>query len=383
MTTSTNSRALTSLTDLQLDPQSPNRGTERGTAALIESLTTYGAGRSILTDRTGTVIAGNKVLQQAQTLAWPIRVVETTGQELVVVQRTDLDLATDTVARQLSIADNRVGQLNLEWDPQVMAGFADTMDLTNLWTPEEMESLVGSGGGGGQTDDDAVVPLAATGIQPGDLFELGRHRLLYGDATVAADVARVRQDDTPTILITDPPYGVDYDPSWRVDMHPEGHHALGRVTNDDRVDWSEAFAHYPGAVAYVWHAGVHASTVAASLITGGFALRAQIIWVKPHFVLGRGDYHWQHEPCWYAVREGQPSGWKGDRTQSTVWQVPHLNPFGGGADAENPVTGHSTQKPVALYERPLLCHTAPGEVVYDPLVGRGTALKAAEKTGRR
>ncbi len=115
----------------------------------------------------------------------------------------------------------------------------------------------------------------------------------------------------------------------------------------------------------------------------GFAIRSQIIWAKPRFVLGRGDYHWQHEPCWYAVRRGAASQWTGDRTQSTVWSVPNLNPFSGGHDLENPETGHGTQKPVALFERALLNSSAPGATMYDPFLGSGTALIAAEKTGRR
>ena len=228
-------------------------------------------GRSILTDRTGAVIAGNKVFEQAQTMALAIRVVETTGTELVVVQRTDLDLATDAVARQLAIADNRVGQLNLEWDPELMKEFAEAVDLSTMWEPRELESLVGGDRYDGQTDDDAVVPLADTSITSGDLFELGAHRLLCGDATCAADVARVLQDDSPTILITDPPYGVNYDPMWRVRAGQEGRHAVGLVANDDRVDWREAFAHFPGHVAYVWHAGLHAGSVAEALIAWGLS----------------------------------------------------------------------------------------------------------------
>jgi DNA modification methylase len=154
------------------------------------------------------------------------------------------------------------------------------------------------------------------------------------------------------------------------------------VANDDRVDWRAAIAHFSGAIAYVWHAGLHAGAVADALGSCGFVVRAQIIWQKSHFVLGRGDYHWGHEPCWYAVRKGRPSAWRGDRTQSTVWSVPNLNPIGGARGAENVVTGHSTQKPVRLFEIPILAHTEPGAHVYDPFVGSGTALIAAEKTGR-
>jgi DNA modification methylase len=133
-------------------------------------------------------------------------------------------------------------------------------------------------------------------------------------------------------------------------------------------------------VAYVWHAGVHAGDVAAGLEATGLRIRAQIVWAKQQFVLSRGDYHWQHEPCWYAVREGKSSNWCGDRTQSTLWQVPNLNPFGGSREEQ--ATGHGAQKPVELYRRPILNHTLRGEAIYDPFLGSGTTLIAAELTER-
>jgi DNA modification methylase len=184
------------------------------------------------------------------------------------------------------------------------------------------------------------------------------------------------------LMATDPPYGVSYDPAWRAVARPQTGTAVGEVPNDDRVDWSAAYQLFPGNVVYVWHAGIHAAAAAAALTTCGFAIRAQIVWVKQHFALSRGHYHWQHEPCWYAVREGHTAQWCGGRSQSTVWEVPNLNPHGGTREGENAVTGHGTQKPVALFARPLLHHTAVGEAIYDPFLGSGTAVIAAETTGR-
>jgi len=112
----------------------------------------------------------------------------------------------------------------------------------------------------------------------------------------------------------------------------------------------------------------------------GFQIRAQIIWSKQHFVFGRGNYHWGHEPCWYAARKGKRSNWRGDRTQSTVWEVKNLNPHGGNKDEQQ--TGHGTQKPVELMRRPILNHTERGDVVYDPFLGSGSTLIAAEQTER-
>jgi DNA modification methylase len=147
------------------------------------------------------------------------------------------------------------------------------------------------------------------------------------------------------------------------------------------VDWRETYELFLGDVAYVWHAGLYAGEVAASLKNAGFDPRSQIIWAKQHFALSRGDYHWQHEPCWYAVRHGRQAHWCGDRKQSTLWEVANLNPFGGGNAGET-ATGHGTQKPLELMRRPMLNHTGRGEIVYDPFLGSGSTLVAAEDAGR-
>jgi DNA modification methylase len=216
--------------------------------------------------------------------------------------------------------------------------------------------------------------------QPGDLWRCDSHRVLAGDATSPEAVAALFGSDQPKLLLTDPPYGVKYDPQWRERAGLGQTRQSGAILNDDQVDWSPAYRLFPGDVAYIWHSGVHAAEVAAGLEAGGFRIRAQIIWRKQHFALSRGDFHWQHEPCWYAVREGKTSNWCGDRTQSTVWEVANLNPFGGSH--EEPSTGHGTQKPVELMRRPILNNTRLGDIVYDPFLGSGTTLIAAELTGR-
>jgi hypothetical protein len=103
-------------------------------------------------------------------------------------------------------------------------------------------------------------------------------------------------------MVTDPPYGVKYNPKWRHRAGVNKSSRVGQVRNDERADWAEAWALFPGTIAYVWHGALHATTVADSLIHRGFTIRSQIIWAKERLVIGRGDYHWQHEPCWYAVR---------------------------------------------------------------------------------
>jgi DNA modification methylase len=173
-------------------------------------------------------------------------------------------------------------------------------------------------------------------------------------------------------MATDPPYGVAYDPSWRNRAGLSSTARTGKVENDHRADWREAWALFPGQVAYVWHGALHATTVAESLTACGFDIRAQIVWAKDRLVLGRGHYHWQHEPCWYAVRG--TGHWTGDRKQTTLWQIAST-----GQDAE---TVHGTQKPVECMKRPIENNSSPGQAVYEPFSGSGTTIIAAEMTGR-
>ena len=187
----------------------------------------------------------------------------------------------------------------------------------------------------------------------------------------------------PIVLVSDPPYGVGLAPEWRetAGLNPRTRQG-DKFANDDRIDWSPAWAHFPGDVAYIWHAGIHSAEVALGLQACDFQIRSQIIWTKQHFVISRGNYHWAHEPAFFAVRKGRVAHWRGGRKQTTVWEVPNLNPFGGETAAGNEPTGHAAQKPVEIMRRPILNHTRQGEACYDPFLGSGTTLIAAESIGR-
>jgi DNA modification methylase len=175
-------------------------------------------------------------------------------------------------------------------------------------------------------------------------------------------------------MVTDPPYGVEYRPEWRNEALGEANRAIGTVPNDDRADWREAWALFPGDVAYVWHAGTKADVVAASLAACSFEIRCQIIWAKQHFAISRGHYHVQHEPCWYAVRKGRSAGWLGDRKQTTLWEI-NNNLAQNGARPEAS-TGHGTQKPLACMAKAIANHDS--KAVYDPFLGSGTTMVAAQ-----
>jgi DNA modification methylase len=206
----------------------------------------------------------------------------------------------------------------------------------------------------------------------GDIWCLGNHRIACGDSTDSDVVTTLLGGVIPTLMVTDPPYGVEYDPQWRNQRGLSQSKRTGKVLNDERADWSAAWALYPGSIAYVWHGALRSIPVAESLVREGFTIRAQIIWAKERLVIGRGDYHWQHEPCWYAVRT--KGNWTGDRKQTTLWTIPS-----GGQDAD---TVHGTQKPVECMRRPMLNNTDPGQAVYEPFLGSGTTLIAAETAGR-
>ena len=267
-----------------------------------------------------------------------------------------------------------------EWDEQLLGlELADlkTLDfdlsLTGFDIRELDRYLAGIDGTTGLTDeDDAPALPESPASQMGDLWLLGTHRVLCGDATVASDVQRLLNSVTPTLMSTDPPYGVGYEPEWRSEAGVNRNRSkLGKVQNDSRADWREAWSLFPGDVIYVWHAGRHAATVQQSIEACGFEVRSQIIWGKDRFALSRGNYHWQHEPCWYAVRNS--AHWNGDRSQSTLWQI---------RAREDDGHGHGTQKPVECMRRPMLNNSSPGQAVYDPFLGSGTSVIAAETCGR-
>lgn len=235
----------------------------------------------------------------------------------------------------------------------------------------------------GDEDDVPEVP-GEPASQRGDLYEIGPHRLLCGDSTVATYTERLLDGQSVNLMITDPPYGVEYDPTWGDEaggQFGDGKTVMrGKVPNDNKIDWREAWALFPGNIAYVWHAGIYAAEVAIGLLNSGFDIRAQIVWAKPHFIMSRGAYHWQHEPCWYAVRHGATADWTGDRKQSTLWEIAGMNPAGGGKEEK---LGHGTQKPVECMGRPMKNHGQPGDIVYDPFGGSGSTMVAAHQNNRR
>lgn len=266
-----------------------------------------------------------------------------------------------------------------EFDYDILSADFDPAELIEWGMPESWLPKFTDGTDGLTDPDELPATPPAPRTSPGDIWILGEHRIMCGDSTSATDVETLLNGATPNLMVTDPPYGVDYDPKWRERHDKFKRHSTGKVENDDRADWREAWALFPGNIAYVWCASLHNDVVIKSLEENEFERRAQIIWVKQHFTFSRGDYHWQHEPCWYAVRN--KGNWCGDRKQTTVWEIENKNPFGGNKEDDD--SKHGTQKPVECMKRPIENNSSAGDAVYEPFSGSGTTIIAAEMTGRR
>ena len=184
------------------------------------------------------------------------------------------------------------------------------------------------------------------------------HRLMCGDSTNQEDVGKLLDGKTPFIMVTDPPYGVEYESK------------KGKIANDNRFDWTDVYKIANTDVAYVWHADKFALDVGLNLRASGFEIRSVIVWRKDHPVMSRGHYNFQHENAWYAVHKGKTSRWVGDMKQSTVWDLCQES----GA--------HPTVKPLECMARPIRNHGTKDDDVYDPFLGSGTTMIAAERSGR-
>lgn len=338
-------------------------------AQIAASIKEWGWTNPVLVDEKGGIIAGHGRVLAAHKLgidAVPVMVASGW---------------TEAQKRAYILADNQL-PLNAGWDIdmlklelQDLKDWSFDLDLLGF---ENLDALL-SKQTHGETDPDDVPEAQEQAVsRAGDVWILGRHKLICGDSTDALVVEKVLGTVKPHLMVTDPPYGVEYDANWRnqterANGKPIGGRAIGKVDNDDRADWKDAWALFPGEVAYVWHAGNKAHIVADSLIQSNFEIRAQIVWAKNNIVISRGHYHPKHEPCWYAVRLGGTGHWSGDRKQATVWDIPK---------PQKSETGHSTQKPVECMKRPIENNSSPGQSVYEPFSGSGTTIIACEMTGR-
>lgn len=364
-----------SVDEIHPDPSNARKHSPRNIDAIAASLHRFGQQKPIVVDSSGVVRAGNGTLEAAKKLGWS---------EVAVVE-SDLKGAEMTA---FAIADNRTAEL-AEWDDEVLAATLQALEEADVpltdagFTSEELAEVQKAAGAEEAVEvvEDEVPEAPEEPItKEGDLWILGRHRLLCGDSTKADDVERLMNGDNPNMMVTDPPYGVNYTPAWR--DKALGDKALGKansdiIQSDDVADWRGVWGLFKGDIAYVWHASAFTDVVMDSLRAVDLIPTQQIIWNKSVLILGRSSYHFKHEPCWYCVRKGATHDWIGDRKQTTVIDAAPPNHIMSGSKEER--TPHPTQKALACMSNLMRNHSGD---VYDPFLGSGTTLIAAEQLGR-
>lgn len=343
--------------------RNPRRITEKEFTKLVDSLERLGQFSPGIVTHDMRMIGGHQRIRAFNALKW----------EEIRVSFPNRDL-TDDEFKEIVIKSNTTSGT---FDIDILASDFELPALME-WGIDEKLLLGAKSSDAAQEDDGPSSPPVDPYSKPGDIWVCGQHRVMCGDATSADAVARLLNGTKPNLCVTDPPYGVEYDAAWRGESHTGdgerlslGVHAKGKVQNDDRSDWREAFALFPGNIVYAWCASMFSDVAILALESCGFTRRAQIIWAKNNFAISRGDYHWQHEPCWYAVKT--KGDWHGDRKQTTLWNIDK---------PQKSETGHSTQKPLECMQRPMRNNSSEGTIVYDPFLGSGTTVIAAHQINR-
>lgn len=366
--------------DLLPADYNPRKISKKQLEDLESSMDRFGYVEPIIwNERTGHIIGGHQRFKVIQKKMGP--------EDEIQVVRLDID---EFQEKALNIALNKISG---EWDDAQLKALLDNinshepmlLDFTGFDQNELLNILSEK-----EEKAQSSKPLEPKyKVNPGEVWILGDHKVMCGDATKEEDVDKLTNGLNPVLMVTDPPYGVNYDPSWRDQADKKGilknkypTRALGKVQNDEIIDWSKAYELFRGDVVYIWHAGKYAAEVQRSIEKCNFEIISQIIWVKPHFALSRGDYHWQHEPCWYASRKGKSHNWQGSRKETTVWSIAGMNAMGGSKDEADKTTGHGTQKPIDCMRFPIRNNTKEGDHVYDPFGGSGSTLIACELTKR-
>jgi site-specific DNA-methyltransferase (adenine-specific) len=335
---------------------------------IAASIKEFGFTNPVLIDKDGGIIAGHGRVAAARKLG------------MTEVPCLRLSHLTKTQTRALVIADNRLA-LNAGWDNEMLAlEFKDLMEfgfdvsLTGF-SEEEIDALMPLELEEGLTDpDDAPEAPANPVTVQGDVWVMGKHRLLCGDSTSMDDLAKLCENQLVDMWLTDPPYNVAYEGGTKEKL---------TIKNDEMGD--DQFRQFlrdaytaadsvmkPGAVFYIWHADSEGYNFRGAAKDAGWTVRQCLIWKKSSLVMGRQDYHWKHEPCLYGWKDGAGHLWAADRKQTTILEFD--KPTRNGE--------HPTMKPVALFEYQLLNNTKGGDQVLDSFGGSGTTLIAAEKNGR-
>jgi len=337
-------------------------------AQVAASIREFGFTNPVLIDKSNGIIAGHGRVQAAQKL------------EMTDVPCLRLDYLTEAQKKAYILADNKLA-LNAGWDEELLAlelaelgdmGF--DLELTGFEL-DEIEALMPGESTDGLTDPDDAPEVQAEAIsKPGDVWLMGKHRLMCGDATSIDDLAKLCDNHAVDMWLTDPPYNVAYEGATKEKL---------TIKNDSMGD--DQFRQFlrdsytaadtvmkSGAVFYIWHSDSEGYNFRGAARDAGWTVRQCLIWKKSSLVMGRQDYHWMHEPCLYGWKDGSGHLWAADRKQTTILEF--NKPSRNGE--------HPTMKPVALFEYQLLNNTKGGDIVLDSFGWSGTTLIAAEKNGR-
>ncbi len=352
----------------QVTPYPGNpRKNDQAVDKVAASIKEFGFQQPIVVDRDMVVVVGHTRLKAALSLGLaevPVHVAENLSPEQ---------------CRAYRLMDNRSNE-DAEWDMDRLAEELRGLEAVQFpleftgFDERELQRITFAGpGGGGDGDEPPPLPTQAV-ARPGDLFVLGAHRLLCGDATSLTDVARLMDGRRADLVFTDPPYNVDYTGKTADALK------IANDTMDGRRFRSFLLAAFQvmfanareGAPIYVCHADSEGYKFRGALSDAGWLFKQCIVWVKDSFVMGRQDYHWRHEPLLYGWKPGAAHSWASDRTQDTVWEIPRPKRS----------TEHPTMKPVELVSRAIVNSSKPGDMVLDPFGGSGSTLIACEAEGR-
>lgn len=335
---------------------------------IAASIKEFGFLNPVIVDGANGIVAGHGRVLAAKKLGM---------EEVPVIEASHL---TEAQRRAYIIADNRLA-LDAEWDDEMLRvefaeleGLGFDLDLTGF-TPEEIAALEPEQLTEGLTDEDAVPEVPVDPVtKPGDIWVMGKHRLMCGDSTSIAELERLCLGQSVDMWLTDPPYNVAYEGGTKEKL---------TIKNDSMGD--EQFRQFlrdaytaadavmkPGAVFYIWHADSEGYNFRGAAVDAGWHVRQCLIWKKSSLVMGRQDYHWKHEPCLHGWKDGAGHLWASDRKQTTILEFDRPSRNGE----------HPTMKPVALFEYQMLNNTKGGDIVLDSFGGSGTTMLAAEKNGR-
>lgn len=375
-------KKIDTLADLTPDGENFNKHTDFGQKLLEDSLRKFGAGRSILVDKNGNIIAGNSTTETAAAIGMEdVIVVPTDGKKLVVVQRTDLSLDSPE-GRELALADNMTALKGIDLD---LAKVQETLgdDLAKAWGMEIPEVQKQA-----QEDDFDPDKPVETVCKKGDIWKLGNHRLMCGDSTDAGDVALLMDGEKADMCFTDPPYGVSYaEKNAYLNTMAKGNHIQEPIANDHETPtemhdfWLKVFniigEFTSDCMAYYITApqgGELLLLLQAIQESDTLELKHMLVWNKNNHVLGRCDYNYKHEPIIYGwKKKGTHHFVGGSRFKTSVWDIPKPQK----SDL------HPTMKPVELVSACLLDNSVEGQSVLDLFGGSGTTLIAAEQLNRK